>query len=969
MKAKLLLAALFISSFFYGQFTENFESYTVGPMGNQNPALWNDWFGSFGTASWVKTINVDNTYANSGTKSGRINYPVDAILNLGNKTSGKWKLSFKMYIPTGKSAYINLQSDLTAQGGAAQTSEAFMANFRFNSIANNTVNGQPVTDFYSYDDKSNATTFSFPYDTWFDVELFFNKDNNSFRFKINGTVLNQIAMPFQHYDENYTLGGVDFFFSDQATGDFWIDDIVFAVDNTIPDTHLIPDLNFEQALVNLGLDTNGLTGDIYYADAANITSLDVSNLNIETLYGVEKFVNLTSLNASNNNLDKINLSTLTSLQTLNLSNNNLSTIDLSNNNTLVNLNISNNNLNGYVLNLTSKPNLTSINVSNTNLLGLNIANGNNTSITSFNATNCVNFSCIQVDDVTYANTQVSNNIWFKDGGTSFNTNCNIPTTYVVNDPNLEQLLVNLGIDTNGVTGDILVNDPLSITDLDISNNSITDVTGLERFVNLENLNASNNQLASINVSEFDNLQTLNVAQNQLTTLDITNSTALTSLTVNNNQLTTLDVTNNTALISLIVNNNQLTGLNVSNNTVLNTLIANDNQLNGSNVVFKTTNNNTIQLSASLETLNLNNNPLNSLDVTSLTNLVELQANNTNLSSLDVSNNALLQVLRVDTNNIPSIDITNNNALVVFWARYNRITTLNALNHSNLTQLLLTNQQNGFKLANLDISGATNLQYLYIDANAVNAIDITNHTNLIYFFAGWGNKFTSLSVNNHPNLLRLGIEGQDSAFSLTNLDVSGAPNLQRLGFSYNNVSSIDLSNNNNLTEIGARYTGLTGNLDLSTKTALTKLEIDFTSLSALNVANGNNANLTTFRADNNSNLTCIQVDDVTYADTQVTNGVWFKDAGTSFSADCFTILSNEDFISNEFKIYPNPVQSILHIDNALDLNKVEIYSITGKKVKSITNNLSEIDVYELESGIYFVKLFTNTGVLTRKVIKE
>lgn len=953
MKAKLLLAALFFSSFFYGQFTENFESYGIGPMGTQNQNRWNTWFGTYDD---LESIQVVGNMGFSGSKSGHIfsinpppnqNYH-DAILNLGNKTSGKWKLSFRLFVSNGRSAYFNIQSELTPAGGAQQSGDAsfFMANFRFNQVDYSN-NGQLATDFYTSSDYSDAVNFNFTYSQWMLVELLLDKDNNSFRFKINGVVLNPIAMPFYNYENNPSLGGIDFFHGDNFA-EYWIDDIVFAVDNTIPDTHLIPDLNFEQALVNLGLDTNGLTGDISYADAANVTSLDVSNLNIETLYGVEKFVNLTSLNASNNNLSKINLNTLQNLQTLNLSNNNLSLIDLSNNNALINLNLSNNSLNGYVLNLAAKPNLTSVNVSNTNLLGLNIANGNNTNLTSFSATNCANFSCIQVDDVTYANTQVSNNMWFKDGGTSFNTNCNIPTTYVVNDPNLEQLLVNLGIDTNGMSGDILVNDPLTITDLDISNNSISDVTGLDKFVNLENLNASNNQLTTIDLSSFNNLKTLNLAQNQLTTLDVSNNTDLTSLTVNNNQLT---------------------GINVSNNTALVTLIANDNQLNGSNVTFKTINNNTIQLSALLQTLNLNNNPLNSLDITSLTNLVELQANNTNLSALDVSNNVLLKVLRVDTNNIPSIDITNNNELIIFWARYNRITTLNGLNHPNLTQLLLTNQQAGYKLANIDISGATNLQYLYIDVNEVNGIDISNHTNLIYFFAGWGNKITSLTVNNHPNLLRLGIEGQDSAFSLTNLDVSGAPNLQRLGFSYNNVSSIDLSNNNNLTEIGARYTGLTGNLDLSTKTALTKLEIDFTSLSALNVANGNNANLTTFRADNNSNLTCIQVDDVTYADTQVTNGVWFKDAGTSFSADCFTILSNEDFNSNEFKIYPNPVRSILHIDNALDLNKVEIYSITGKKVKSITNNLSEIDVNELERGIYFVKLFTNKGITTQKIIKE
>lgn len=98
----------------------------------------------------------------------------------------------------------------------------------------------------------------------------------------------------------------------------------------------------------------------------------------------------------------------------------------------------------------------------------------------------------------------------------------------------------------------------------------------------------------------------------------------------------------------------------------------------------------------------------------------------------------------------------------------------------------------------------------------------------------------------------------------------------------------------------------------------------------------------------------------------TNGT---NRGKVWIYDLSSVLNTENFDQNSFSVYPNPVQSILHIDNAIELNKVEIYSITGKKVKSITNNLSEIDVNELESGIYFVKLFTNKGITTQKIIKE
>ena len=63
--------------------------------------------------------------------------------------------------------------------------------------------------------------------------------------------------------------------------------------------------------------------------------------------------------------------------------------------------------------------------------------------------------------------------------------------------------------------------------------------------------------------------------NQLTNLDVSNNTKLAVLRLSVNQLTNLDVSNNTALTWLSLSNNQLTGLDVSNNTVLEIISLND----------------------------------------------------------------------------------------------------------------------------------------------------------------------------------------------------------------------------------------------------------------------------------------------------------------------------------------------------------------------------------------------------------
>ncbi len=121
-------------------------------------------------------------------------------------------------------------------------------------------------------------------------------------------------------------------------------------------TTVIPDYRFEQALVDLGIDSDGtLNGQIFTADALSVTSL-IMNLDVLPNYpypsteieggyihdvtGIEAFTNLESLTINFTMIDNIDLSTLVNLKLLNLSNNLLSSIDVSNNIQLEYLNIS-----------------------------------------------------------------------------------------------------------------------------------------------------------------------------------------------------------------------------------------------------------------------------------------------------------------------------------------------------------------------------------------------------------------------------------------------------------------------------------------------------------------------------------------------------------------------------------------------------------------------------------------------------
>lgn len=85
----------------------------------------------------------------------------------------------------------------------------------------------------------------------------------------------------------------------------------------------------------------------------------------------------------------------------------------------------------------------------------------------------------------------------------------------------------------------------------------------------------------------------------------------------------------------------------------------------------------------------------------------------------------------------------------------------------------------------------------------------------------------------------------------------------------------------------------------------------------------------------------------------------------------TTLSNEDFISNNyFSIYPNPTNSKVNIKSDNKFDEVEIYDVLGQKVLSskIPEN-QEIDMSELKSGTYFLKLKNESLIKNTKVIKE
>ncbi len=120
----------------------------------------------------------------------------------------------------------------------------------------------------------------------------------------------------------------------------------------------------------------------------------------------------------------------------------------------------------------------------------------------------------------------------------------------------------------------------------------------------------------------------------------------------------------------------------------------------------------------------------------------------------------------------------------------------------------------------------------------------------------------------------------------------------------------------------------------------------------------------------------------YSDSYLGNGTSVEEiqlAIDNWGTDCyfdnlvisnFDTASTSDFLAASFSVYPNPVKDVLNISNSINagINSVIITDINGRTVKQ-SNNVAQINISDLNAGIYFVNINSNKGSLTKKIVKE
>lgn len=617
-------------------------------------------------------------------------------------------------------------------------------------------------------------------------------------------------------------------------------------------------------------------------------------------------------------------------------------------------------------------------------------------------------------------------------------------------------------------------DGLNIDSLDLRNNTaLTDITFNDGSLKsvlfgyntpLAHISLQRNQLTDLNLSMVrdSTLIQLYVEGNKLTHLNISGKVNLASLNVYNNQLSSLDLSDYKGVYNF---------LNVSANPALKEICAFDSDEKNNDLwmyipIFKDPAQKFVYCGSDpivtfddyeLKKLILNYNGYSDLNqdkeiqvsealsvrkllissgsmltkqskgLEAFGNLTYLDISGTYIKDIDFSKYPLLDTVYCFGGSFTEVDLSKNTRLISidFGDNYNlreirfpsdqgKISRLGLL-HNNLTYLNVAKMTslrellcNGLSSVSLDLTKNRFLNVLYATESpnlkfiCVANIDSLNRkifekdaatnwsetcNDSIISIADSNMKaaiLADLSINTDGNNEISILEAQavvsmnlsnKSVKSITGLE--NFPNLTSLKCDSNQLTSIDVSHNpylttldcsNNLiSSISTDSTASThrtnaAKLDLSKNTNLTSLDCSNNHLTFVNVSS--NTLLAKLNVTGNAALKTVCVADV---DAAQNNADFKKDATAAWSNACSKVTDmDEPELSILKNIYPNPVRDILHISGSVIA--VAVYNQLGQQVLQ-AGEVNDLDVSALNAGMYQVFVTYKTERKVFKLVKE
>lgn len=270
-------------------------------------------------------------------------------------------------------------------------------------------------------------------------------------------------------------------------------------------------------------------------------------------------------------------------------------------------------------------------------------------------------------------------------------------------------------------------------------------------------------------------------------------------------------------------------------------------------------------------------------------------------------------------------------------------------------------ETSFKLREIKFDFNNDVIYLDLVTNGLNGIDLNPLTKLEFLSLSMVNYIEYIDASNLTHLYYLYVGGE----KLKDLNIKGSLNIQTLIFNNTHISSIDISDLKKLRVIYCYCTDLTSS-------ALDSL---YCSLPAYSGIGNDYGKIVVYNDYCSSFYWEVMASDTKNA---ISKG-WYvvdrsfqlmpKTNGTFYCSSISTHEINLDEI--EAKVYPNPAIDKLNIETKETVKRLEAFDALGRKVISKTpnqNNFS-IDISSLEKGIYILKLQTEEGVGSYKIMKN
>ena len=532
------------------------------------------------------------------------------------------------------------------------------------------------------------------------------------------------------------------------------------------------------------------------------------------------------------------------------------------------------------------------------------------------------------------------------GSPLMSQNVNIP------DANFKSYLVGEAtINTNG-DAEIQVAEAHAFNGfINCPNLGISDLTGIESFIAITFLICHSNNLNTLDLSQNVDLTFVSCAVNALTSIDVSQNLDLEVLQCNNNLLSAVDVSQNINLTSLYCNNNPITSLDLSQNAALIDLYA-------------------------------NTMALTSLDLSQNVNLETVLVLENNLTAIDLSQNIALTTLRVQFNQIYTLDLSQNSSLV----------SLNSNNNPNLYALDLANGNN-INLSNPVLLNCPNLSCIEVDDVSYANINFTNKDLATSFSLDCNYCFANQSaispaicageIYTSPNLGTYTSPGMyydtlvnncggDSIIEI-NLTVNPVDSVQLLGADFCAGETVDFYGTT-ISNSGTYHQTFTNQNGCDSVVEKTFNELENT------IANNNGTLEATQGFDTyqwfESGLSITSANTITFTPTESGNYSCEAVLGNCTTlSNMITVMIDttgtaiQDLVFSDLKVYPNPSSNVLNISLREALSSIKIFNTVGSKVKEYEASANQIDIADLETGIYLLELTNQTKHAVIRIVKQ